>query len=323
MNKPNFPKQKSSRVVIGFGVSVIIYTVIIVIFGPLRGTAIPYLVDCSGVNCDFTNLGSSILEVSIGVFIAILVYKLQTDSSKKLAKVKEDVTEKVYSRNVREYTCDFQLDEVIDKKSTIGEIDAEDKVMKRAAKFIENIENGAISFTDSDIPGRGQSHIIEKQKGTIEITLPKIRESSKAGGTKSVNLHLRTTNLELLDDTIKINKHPYWDFQWLLDEKYDVHQIMNIIEEKTGKGSFSSSGSGTGENIKMDRASYHLARLNEYEIVITISTEMISVTCIRSPPNGGIFRAHKLLNPGKLVSILFGEKTHPEIKQIAESLFKQ
>ena len=85
-----------------------------------------------GKTCDFTNLGSSILEVLIGIFIAMLVYKLQRDRSKNISEVKKDVTEKVFSRNIREYTCDFELDEIIDQKSTTGEKDAEDKVIGRA-----------------------------------------------------------------------------------------------------------------------------------------------------------------------------------------------
>jgi len=323
MKRPHFPESRSSRILTAYGAVIIIYTIIIVVFGPVKGEVIPYLVDCSGIKCDFTNLGSSILEVLVGGFIAMLVYKLQKDSSKKLSEIKKDVTEKVYSRNVREYTCDFQLDEVIDKKSGTGEKDAEDKVMKRAEKFIENIEKNSKSIIDSDIPGRGKSHIIELSKGIIEITLPVIRVSSKVGGIKYANLHLKTDNLELLDDVIKINKHPYWDFQWHLDEKYDVQQLMNTIEEKGGKHPFSSAVSGTGENITMTNANFHLMDLNEYKIVINLSTEKISVTCISSPPNGGIFKAHKLLNPGKLISVLFGEKTHPEIKQLVESLFKQ
>lgn len=324
MTDVKFPiKTKSSAILSTFGTSVVIYTIIIVVIGPVLGNVIPYVVDCSGKTCDFTNLGSSILEVLIGVFIAMLVYKLQRDSSKNISEVKKDVTEKVFSRNIREYTCDFGLDEIIDQKSATGEKDAEDKVMKRAEKFLENIEKNAKSVTDSDIPGRGSSHIIEKEKGIIEITVPKIRGSSKAGGTKSVNLHLKTDNLELLDDIIKINKHPYWDFQWILDENYDVQQLIKTIEEKTGKSPGSKSGTGSGENTVWDSATYGLMSVNSHQIVVRISTDKIALTCQSSPVDGGVFQAHKILNPGKLISILFGEKNHQEVKQILEGLFKQ
>lgn len=323
MKRPNIPKQKSSRIVTGFGISVIIYTIIIVVFGPVRNTAIPYLVDCSGVNCDFTNLGSSILEVFIGIFIAMLIYKLQTDSSKKLDKVKEDVTEKIYSRNVREYTCDFGLDELIDTTSATGEKEAEERVLERAKKFIDNIEKNAITVTDSEIQGRGKSHLIELSKGIIEITLPKIAHTSKPPGTKSVNLHLKTKNLEILDDVIKINKFPYWDFQWNFDENYDIQQLIKTIEEKTGKTPGSKSGIGSRENTLWTMADYGLPRVNNHGMVVRIGTNMIGLTCQSSPIDGGIFHAHKILTPGKLISILFGEKTHQEVKKIIESLFKQ
>ena len=215
------------------------------------------------------------------------------------------------------------LDEVINKTIASGGKDAEDKVMKRAEKFIENIEKNSKSVTDSDIPGRGKSHLVELSKGIIEITLPKIANSSKPPGTKSVNLHLKTDNLELLDDIIKINKHPYWDFQWHFDEIYDVQQLIISIEEKTGKIPGSKSGTGSRENTVWTSASYGLTSINEHQIVVNISTDKISLTCISSPIDGGVFQAHKLLNPGKLISMLFGEKTHQEIKQILESLFKQ
>lgn len=197
----------------------------------------------------------------------MLVYKLQRDRSKNISEVKKDVTEKVFSRNIREYTCDFELDEIIDQKSTTGEKDAEDKVMKRAEKFLENIEKNTKSITDSNIPGRGSSHIIEKEKGIIEITVPKIRGSSKAGGSKS--------------------------------------------------------GTGSGENTVWDNATYGLMSVNSHQIVVRISTDKIALTCQSSPVNGGVFQAHKILNPGKLISILFGEKNHQEVKQTREGLFKQ
>lgn len=61
---------------------------------------------------------------------------------------------------------------------------------------------------------------------------------------------------------------------------------------------------------------------NAHKFAITIDSDMISITCYSSPANGGIFQAHKLLNLGKIISILFGEIKHEELKKLLNDLFK-
>lgn len=49
MTDTKFPiKTKSSAISSTFGTSVVIYTIIIVVIGPVLGNVITYVVDCSG-----------------------------------------------------------------------------------------------------------------------------------------------------------------------------------------------------------------------------------------------------------------------------------
>lgn len=325
MKKEDFPiKSKSSAFLAAFGTSVIIYAVIIVIIGPIKGEVIPHLVDCSSQNCDFTNLGSSILEVLLGIFIAMLVYKLQKDHSEKLQKVKSDITEKIFSRNVELYTADFRFDELFDENSRDQENMAEKKVTQRATDWIDSIEKNAKHKVDIEIPGRGKGHKLELSKGILELSLPQITTSQYAEGrAKSINIHTKTENLELINDVIESSSQPYWDFQWYVKESYDVQQILARIEEKTGKTPMSKSGTGSGENTVWTQATFHIMEINNHKIGFTLSIEKISIVCYSSPPNGGFFTAHKFLNPGKIISILYGEYDIQSLRDLFGQIFKK
>lgn len=273
------------------------------------------------LECEMSNLATMIIELTIafifGGILTYFFYKKQKQHAESLAKINKNVTEKVYSRNIEYYTCDFRFDE-LQKENP----DAETKALKISNEFVKNLEKTAKNIRDIEIPGRGKAHEVEFEEGNVRISLPYITiQNYPEGLSKTANIHVQTDKFPLIDKIITFSKRPYWDFQLHVEGKYDVHQMILKIEEETGKKPLSKSGTGGGDKTQWDMATYTIMNVKNISVACTLAPDKINLTCISSGPNQGFYRAHKIFSPGKIIAILFGEMDLRQIREmINESL---
>lgn len=310
-------KRNLGLLLVSIGVGIYVGYVVI---GILTQNIIPYLTKCSiddnidgtiSLNCDLTALGGAITDIGIGAVIALLLFKIQTDQSDRLTKVSRSVTEKVYARKVEYYTCDIMFDEPEGTNPT----DAERIAREKAQKLVDEIKHDATRVEKITIEGRGEALHLTLKEGIIKITLPTVTRQNYGIITQSSRIHIQCTDFALLDKILSVKNRPYWDLQWHVSPKYDVHNLITKIREATGKTPSSKSGSGVGEKIVWGLASYPITEENR-SIVITITESYISLTNQSKSINGGFYKAHKIFLPEKLIAILFGEVPLEEIREM-------
>ena len=217
----------------------------------------------------------------------------------------------MYARKIEHYSIDVQFDELENDDPE----KAEEKVMEKSNNIFNQIAQDGKSTKDIIIEGRGDSKKIEFEKGTLKITKPNVKRSFfPEGYAKSVNLHLRTNNYDLLNDLITNHNLRYWDLQWQITEPYPVKSMIDKIEENQGKTPGSSSISTKGKDTKYS-ATYGIIKLNGLDIVARINPNNLGLTCQGRGINQGFYRAH-ILSPEKIISMLFGEIDFKKIKEI-------
>jgi len=302
----------------GYGIAVAFFTFWIVVLGVIRNEIIPYITTCSENNlCELTNLGALSVEILITTFVGLLILKIQKEHSESLAKVSRGITEKVYARKIDYYTIDVQFDEL--EKDDPEK--AEKVVLEGSQMLVDLLVKQGKSTKDIEIPGRGKAKEIEFEKRILKITIPVVRRSCFTEGyAKSVNLHLRTDNFDLLNEVITQQKLRYWDLEWQLVGSYPVKSIMDKISENLGKtpGSSSMSSTPAQENIAYS-ATYGIIELNGIKIVARINPNSLGLTCQGRGIKQGFYRAHNLLSPEKIISILFGEVDFKEVKELLKN----
>ncbi|MDE1766449.1 MAG: hypothetical protein KGI27_09310 [Thaumarchaeota archaeon] len=290
------------------------------ILGIIRDVVIPHLTRCDYVRnsngivsavCDLTTLGGTLTDIGIGTIIAILLFKIQADQSERLTKVTRNVTEKVYSRNVEYYTCDIQFDE----PEGTDPSEAERRARERGQKLVDEIKHDASRVEKIIIEGRGDAYHLTLKEGTLKITLPVIVQQNFGTLARSSRIHIQSTSFAMLDKILSVENRQYWDLQWHVTPKYDIHNLISKILEATGKSPSSKSGTGQGGNTRWDMADYPISP-GYGAIVIRLAPSYIALTYQNKPMNGGFYKAHKIFLPEKLVSILFGEVPITELREM-------
>lgn len=300
--------------IVGYGISIIIFSIWQVVIGPYYNDVSPYISKCEeGKVCDLTNIGALMIGSLVTSFIAALIFKIQKEHSEGLMKVTRNVTEKVYARKIDYYSIDVQFDEL--EKEDPNK--SEEKVMTDSQNLLDLLIQKGKSDKDITISGRGDAKEIVFDKGILKITKPKIKRSFYPEGyAKSVNIHLRTDNYDLLNEVIKNHKLRYWDLQWQLSDSYPVKSMMDKMHEEQGKTPSSASTSYTqGEENRSYSATYGILKLNGLDIVGKINQNNLGLTCQGRGIKQGFYRAHTIL-PEKIISILFGEVDFKEIKEL-------
>lgn len=268
-------------------------------------------------SCEISNNQALIFEAIFALGLGFLFLWLQKRQSKKLEKVTKDVTEKIYSRNIKSYELELYFDDLEDTP--------EEQVKKRAKDWTEQIHNHIIVSSNGTSSSTTENNVeidsIYSEKGFVEIRRNNpVRQGPFDGKMfRSVNVQLKINDFRLLDEIIKFTqKRPYILLRWNIEGKYDISQIISQIEEKTGRkpGSMKNTYSADGA---WDAAMYNLAEVDGVNMVTQIATDSIYIHYWRKCNLTGFYRAHEMFNPGKIISMLFGEVKMPEIRELMKA----
>ncbi len=228
------------------------------------------------------------------------------------------IKEEIDSQIIKNYSCDITFDELEDDNPERAKMNA----LKSAEKVFELIRSKSNRIIEIDIPGRGIGYEFQNKEGVVRITKPSIPHHSKLENCQFAQMHIETSNYDLLSKILNENSLMYWDFKWELSQELDVVNLIPKIKELTGKNPFSSSTSHNGDLVG-GNASYSLVSTEGVKVATTISgtkngANHISITCINRKPKKGFYTAHQNFSPGKIMSILFGEATYIEIKNLVD-----
>jgi len=271
--------------------------------------------DFSG--CEISNNQALIFEALFALGLGFLFLWLQKRQSRKLEQVTKDVTEKIYNRNIKSYELELYFDDLEDTP--------EEQVKKRAKDWTEQIHNHIIMSSNGTSSNTIEDNVeidsIYSEKGFVQIR----RNNPVRQGPfddkmfRSVNIQLKINDFRLLDEILKfIQKRPYTLLRWNIEGKYDVQQIISQIEEKTGRkpGSMKNAHSADGA---WEAVMYNLAEVDGVNIVAQIATDSVHIHYWRKENLTGFYRAHEMFNPGKIISMLFGEVKMPEIRELMKA----
>lgn len=269
-------------------------------------------------DCEWSNIQTMIIELAIafifGGWLASYFYKKQKEHTENLEKIKQSVTERVYERNIKYYTADFRIDELGDSNNK----NAQEKATAEAFEIIDKIVEDKIDeITVSEIQGRGSSGEFVIKEGHVKIVEPRITTQNMGQMYQSANIHMEFSTLEVMDSVVSKIKTPYWDLQWHIKGEYDVHQTISKLDA-IGKKPYSKSGSGGGDNTLWGKADYNIGTIGAISFTVSLWNDKINLTCVSRGPNEGMYQAHKVFSPGKLISILFGEMPHAEVQSLLQ-----
>ncbi|WP_157832536.1 hypothetical protein [Candidatus Nitrosotenuis chungbukensis] len=244
---------------------------------------------------------------------------MQRRQSRKLDKVTKDITEKIYSKPIQNYQCDFNID---DPNGTYQS--ATQKVDVWVRDVVEEFQRPNTIITDSTIDNTRIIEIEDPQEGSLKIEVYSARDANlgEFGVIPTVLVQVNSANPALID---KIMKHgqPYYSVSWYTAEPIDVPQLMKKIEEMTEKTPGSKGGFGTNDGeTTWDSVDYGFVKLEQGNVRFSFSTNRIYIVLDRKSPNIGFYSAHKKLNPGKLVAMILGEVKIQDARKIIKECMK-
>lgn len=134
--------------------------------------------------------------------------------------------------------------------------------------------------------------------------------------------------LEVIDRIVREVDRPYWVYTMILIDKLDIRYLESQIEEKSGQENTGSSENfvkdiRTGQNISMgQRVEFPFGNLKDDAIIkAQLSSgenadSVIQIWFISGGDDVGFYKAHTLLSPDKILSILLSDIARSEVQRI-------
>ncbi len=227
---------------------------------------------------------------------------------------------KGYSRRIKLISCNLEWGE----SNNSNDVEAQKRVLALAQKWLDGITaiaTGAI--TRVHIQGRGDAEIIPMTEGVLRATIPRLSPQAIA----AADVYIETENMSAFDRVVRENNHSYWTLEWTLSDSLDVNSLITKISELTGKIPTSRSGTGTGKNTMWTDATYTILNDEGFTTAANISGDgqhlgKINLVNYDASANGGFRRAHEIFSPDLILSILFGEKRIPEVRELVRAACK-
>jgi hypothetical protein len=112
-------------------------------------------------------------------------------------------------------------------------------------------------------------------KGSIKITPPNATRSAymisnNLGYSQSSNIHIQTTEFELLNTILTQSNQPYWVFVWNVSTPYDIPLLVAMIRDATAK---------EAPNFNDFKVSYSLPEVDAIGFRIDICQRSITIVC--------------------------------------------
>lgn len=198
-------------------------------------------------------------------------------------------------------------------------------VIAQGQSWIDRIRGSAVGpISDIVIQGRGSGALeIPVKEGVVKISLPYRSPRDKP----TASLYFETESFAAFDKILTDGGHGYWVLEWHMPDDLDVDKIVKRIDELTGKQmqySRHPKNYDSRSTTYVEKAEGYILRNHGWELRVEIiggnSNIGSRMDLIADPSNAtNIFRnAHNILSPEIILSVLYGEKSMPEFRNLLQ-----